>query len=403
MTPTVISGATILVTGASGFLGSRIAERLVLDEGMNVKVLLRSPGGASKIATLPVQYRYGDVTDLAAVIDAAKGCDVVIHCASRIEPGVTPEATTTFLGTQTTARACCDVNAKLVHISSSSVYGIPRTAIVDETTPHRPRHSNDTYALAKIAAERLLRKYCKDQGLKAAILQPAMIFGPHSNEWTVAPLSMLQQADIAMPQDDQSVCNAVYVDDVVSAVVLACNSCDSTCQSYLINGKDPMTWSDYLSRYAAMGTAGNIVAVTRERLKQLRAEAARSRSLSRMLVHLLRDQREIRSALLSTHMGGGAFSLLQKYGSRRLMASIRAKLTGRREQGIPTISFPQTSKLPLRLPPQHFLELATQCHRYSNAKAERMLGYTPSYSVDTALPRLKAWAEWSRLVEEPRN
>jgi NAD-dependent epimerase/dehydratase family protein len=87
-TSPVCRGATILVTGAGGFLGSRIADRLVLEHGAGVRVLLRSLAGASKIATLPVEYRRGDVTDLAAVTDAAKGCDVVMHCASRIEPGV---------------------------------------------------------------------------------------------------------------------------------------------------------------------------------------------------------------------------------------------------------------------------------------------------------------------------
>ena len=399
MTASIVRrGATILVTGAGGFLGSRIAERLVLEHGATVRVLLRSLTGASKIATLPVEYRRGDVTDLTAVIDATKGCDVVMHCASRIEPGVAPEATTTFLGARTAAYACSTLRAKLVHISSSSVYGIPSASVVDETAPYRPRHKKDIYALAKIAAERVLQECCKDRGLEAAILQPTMIFGPHSVEWTLTPLSMLQQADIAMAKGDRSVCNAVYVDDVVTAAVLAANACDTTCQSYLINGKDLLTWTDYLSRLAAMGTPGKVVVLPRERLEQLRAEASHSRSLRRTLIRLLREQPEIRSALLSTRVGGGAFSLLQKHGSRHLMASIRHKLTGRREQGTPTIAFPKVSSLPLRLPPQHFLALATQTHRYSTAKAERKLAYVPHYSVDTALPRLKAWAEWSRLV-----
>jgi nucleoside-diphosphate-sugar epimerase len=399
--PTVRRGATILVTGAGGFLGSRMAELLVLKHGATVRVLLRSPTTACKIATLPVEYRRGDVTDLATVMDAAKGCDVVMHCASRIEPGVAPEATTTCLGTRMAAHACSTLKAKLVHISSCSVYGIPSTSVVDETAPYRPRYRNDLYALAKIAAERVLQQCCNDRGLQAAILQPTMIFGPHSAEWTLTPLSMLQQADIAMPDDDRSVCNAVYVDDVVSAAVLAADACDTTCQCYLINGRDFLTWTEYLSRLAGMGTPGKIVALSRERLQQLREEASHSRSLRRTLISLLRAHPEIRWALLSTRLGGGAFSLLQKHGSSRLMALIRDKLMGRAEQETPTITFPKPSGLPLpvRLPPQHFLDLANQTHRYSSAKAERKLAYVAHYSVDMALPRLKAWAEWSRLVE----
>jgi len=68
-----------------------------------------------------------------------------------------------------------------------------------------------------------------------------------------------------------------------------------------------------------------------------------------------------------------------------------------------TIAFPKASSLPLRLPPQHFLDLATQTPRYSGAKAERKLAYVPRYSVATALPRLKAWAEWSRLIGNARR
>lgn len=395
---TVRRGAMILVTGAGGFLGSRIAERLVLEHGATVRVLLRSLGRAWKIASLPVEYRRGDVNDLAAVTDAAKGCELVIHCASRIEPGAPPEGTTTFLGTRTVANACSAVGAKLVHISSSAVYGIPSVSVVDETAPYRPRHRKDIYALAKIAAERILKKYCREHGLKAAILQPSMIFGPHSGEWTLTVLAMLQQANIAMPEGDRSVCNAVYVDDVATAVFLAANTCDTTCESYLINGKDLLTWTDYLSRHAAMGTPGQVVALPPAQLEQLRAEAKQSLSLPRVLIRLLRDQPEIRSALLSTRLIGSVFALLHKHSSPRLMMSIRQKLTDSRAQGIPTIAFPRVPSLPLRLPPRYFLNLTAQSHRYDNAKAERNLAYLPYYSVDSALPRIKAWAEWSRLV-----
>jgi len=311
---------------------------------------------------------------------------------------VAPQATSTCLGTRIAARACAEAKARFIHISSCSVYGVPDAPVVDETAPHRPRHRKDTYGLAKIAAEADLRVFCRGHDLKASILQPTMIFGPHSQEWTLTPLAMLQQSNIAMPEGDRSVCNVVHVDDVASATFLAANVCDASCESYLINGKALPTWSEYLSRHTDMGAVGKVVGVPREKLDQLRADAAQSSSLSRALVRLLRNDPKIRAAILSTRVAADAYSLLQKYASRRLLTAIRAKLTGRQEPGIPTIAFARAADLPLRLPPPHFLDLAMQTHRFSCAKAERLLGYTPRHSVGTALPMLRAWAEWSRLV-----
>jgi hypothetical protein len=196
----------------------------------------------------------------------------------------------------------------------------------------------------------------------------------------LTPLAMLQQADIAMPEGDWSICNAVYVDDVATAAV-----------------KDLLSWTHYLSRHAAMGTLGHIVTLPSARFEQLRAEANESRSPPRTLVQLLRDQPEIRSALLSIRLAWGAFSFLQR---RDLRTSIRRKLTEQSAQGIAAIAFHQRPGLPLRLPPQNFLNLSTQSHRYSSGKAERKLAYVPRYSVDTALSRLRAWAEWNHLVRE---
>ena len=391
----------VLVTGASGFLGSRIVERLVLERRARVRVLLRAIGRASSIATLPIDYRIGNVTDPAAVGEAVQGCDAVIHCASGIEAGVSPEATTTCLGTETVANACVAAKVKLVHISSCSVYGTPLVSVVDETAPHAPRSRGDTYAMAKIAAESKLRERARQHKLQAAILQPTLIFGPYSQEWTITPLTLLQQSDIAMEQDDTSVCNAVYVDDVASAAFLAMRACDTNCESYLINGRNFLNWTSYLSRHAGMGTSGKIVTVPPARAAELRAAATTRPALTSVVRRLIRENRDVRTSLLSTRLGGGAYSLVQKYGSKSINAVVRANLSGAPR---PEAAAPKTHPaMPLQLPPGGFIAMSRQAHVYSNAKAERMLGYTPRYSVDDAVPIIKAWAEWSRLVASPQK
>jgi nucleoside-diphosphate-sugar epimerase len=394
----MMAGKTILVTGATGFLGGRVVERLVLEEQATVRVLLRSPERASRIASLPVEFRKGDVTDQAAFNDAARGCEAVIHCASRIEGGVAPEQTSTCLGTQIAAKACAEVGARLIHISSCAVYGIPAVESADETQPYQPRHKKDTYARAKIAAERFLKPFAGEHHLKAAILQPTIIYGPHSEEWTTTPLSLLRSADIAMPDPDASVCNAVYVDDVVTAAFLAVAKCDESCQSYVINGDDLPTWTGFLSRHAALGTNGSIVPLKQDALDRLRAEARTSRSFVKTGMKLLRERPDVRSAILSTGLASGALNIMQKIVPTRALESLRKKLKGSPDAGLPVVGFPSPAKLPLQLPPPHFLEMATQTFRFTSEKARRDLGYAPRFSLDAAFDRIATWARWSRLV-----
>jgi nucleoside-diphosphate-sugar epimerase len=388
-----------LVTGAGGFLGSRVVDALVQTGTADVRALVRSPPSALKIAHLAVERVYGDVTNRAAVDATIGGTDIVIHCASRVENDVGTEATTTCLGARVVAEACAKARVKLVHISSCAVYGIPDRATVDETMPHRPRYKHDRYGLAKIAAEAAIRAICKESGLEAAIIQPTMIYGPESSEWTLEPLRMLTEANIAMPANDSSVCNAVYVDDVVRASLLAASHCSRECPSYLVNGPELEPWIAFLERNAELGTPGRVVAMSTNELQGLEHEQKRSKDLLQTFARISSRNPDFRRELLSTNLGGAAFSLISRFGPAGLMKALRATYsTGAASSGPPEITFASAAELPLKLPPAHFRELARQSHAYSHAKAMREIGYRPLFGLDQAFARIKDWAQWSRLI-----
>lgn len=389
---------TVLVTGATGFLGGRVAERLVMEQEATVRVLLRAVGRASRIASLPVGYHLGDVTDVAEVRAAAEGCDVVIHCASQIEGGVAAKQTTTFAGTAAVAQACAELGVPMVHVSSSAVYGVPDGEVVDERAPQRPRHAHDVYAIAKIEAERAVRSLCQTRGLRAAMLQPTMIYGPYSGEWTLTPLAMLAAADVAMPEGDASVCNAVYVDDVVSAILLAIDKCSTACPAWVINGGELPSWTEFLARHAALGTAGRVVPVPMAEIERLRGGGGQDRSLIRTSLRLVREQPDFRAALLSTWAIGGLFSLAQKTIPKPAFAALKARIRGYGSAGVAVTRFPEPPPLPLELPPAHFIDLAGQRYRFSNDKAGADLGYAPRFGLDAAFALIGDWARWSRMA-----
>src|SRR5437899_10163551 len=76
-----LQGKKVLVTGGTGFIGGRLVERLVLEWGAQVRVLVRNFAHAVRVARFPIEMVPGDTTDANAMKSAAKGCDAIFHCA----------------------------------------------------------------------------------------------------------------------------------------------------------------------------------------------------------------------------------------------------------------------------------------------------------------------------------
>lgn len=160
-----------LVTGGSGFLGTNLVKRL-LKEKRRVKILdIRKPKvkGAAFIL--------GDVTNFGDVMKAAKDAGVVFHLAS-----VTPQLNmdekiyrnVIIKGTENILKACKRYKIKLVHISSTSVYGANREGVLKENAEKKPYSG---YGKNKWEAEKLCQKYAKG-GVEVVILRPMAIIGP---------------------------------------------------------------------------------------------------------------------------------------------------------------------------------------------------------------------------------
>jgi predicted dehydrogenase/nucleoside-diphosphate-sugar epimerase len=211
----------VLVTGASGALGSEVIRRL-LAEGRRVRVLVRRPP-----ETVPegVEVALGDLGDPAAVDRAVRGARIVIHAGAAMKGGWVEHETGTVRGTQHVLDACRKHNVeKLVHVSSMSVVdwaGDRRDAPVDENTPFEPRaEERGSYTRAKMEAEKLVSAFAKQHGLPTVILRPGQIFGGRIPLLTPAVARkagkrwlVLGGGDVRLP--------LVYMDDVVDAIVLA--------------------------------------------------------------------------------------------------------------------------------------------------------------------------------------
>src|SRR5947209_8546160 len=128
---------TCLVTGASGFVGGHIVERLLRD-GHRVRCLVRATSDISLLERMEVELAYGDLTDAGSVSRAAGGCRYVFHCGALVSDWATVEEIrqVNVGGTRNVLDAAADASVeRLIHVSTTDVYEYPGAGPVDETHP----------------------------------------------------------------------------------------------------------------------------------------------------------------------------------------------------------------------------------------------------------------------------
>ncbi len=196
-------GKTVLVTGAGGFIGSHLVERLVAD-GHRVRVLVRYNGRDDRghLESLPaeiqaaIEVERGDLKDPVAVRRAVAGREWVFHLGASIAIPYSYQnpydvVQTNVLGTAHVLDACRDAAGveRIVLTSTSEVYGTAQRVPIDE---EHPLQGQSPYAATKIAADALGESYFRAFGLPVTILRPFNTFGPRQSARAIIPTIISQ-------------------------------------------------------------------------------------------------------------------------------------------------------------------------------------------------------------------
>ncbi|MGW2962946.1 NAD-dependent epimerase/dehydratase family protein [Streptomyces sp. NPDC001220] len=251
------AGRRIAVTGASGFIGGRVVERLVLGTGAEVRALVRGYGRVARLSVLPqdrLVFRTVDLDSPQSLSKALHGCDLVVHCAFGSQGEVADRWRTTVDGTaQLLAAAKLAGVERLVHISTVDVYDTAGLTRFDETAPALAEDPDDReYEQQKTAAERLVLAAHGD-GPDIVVLQPGVVYGPWGGQWTTAQLTRPAAEFEELPVAGAGgACNAVYVDDVADAVLAALAEPAAAGRKFLLNGPDEPDWGAFFDRLRDM-------------------------------------------------------------------------------------------------------------------------------------------------------
>jgi nucleoside-diphosphate-sugar epimerase len=392
-----LAGRTVLVTGASGFIGGRLAERLALHHHARVRVLVRGVAGAQRLARLPVEIVRGDVTDRAAVSAAADGCDVIFHCAYGTSGSQKHRAWINRAGTRRVLEAGAAVGARrIVHLSTLMVYGRTGDGDLDETAPRR-RFGN-AYSDSKLDAEREAMRWAGTGRAPVVVLQPTAVYGPWGGVWTAQPLAALAAGRWILVDGGRGTANAVYVDDLVSAMLLAAVRDGVVGEAFLVSGPEPVEWSELYRHFAAMhGDADSrLVAMTADEARALWQEHRRAvPRLPSALLAAFRGDRGLRDRLMATR----ELVALRELASSLLPERLQQRIKSRMGADKPPV--PDKGELPILPLSPEMIDFFAARTRVRIDKARRLLGYEPAFPLQRGMELTREWARWANLLQQP--
>jgi len=387
----------ILIIGATGFIGGRLAEILSLNSDVQIRALVRNFTTASRLACLNVEMIHGDVTILEDVAEAAKGCDIIFNCAygkgnRKVQYQVNVGGVRNIM-----EAASLQGIRRVVHTSTVSVYGPIIDGDVDESYPHRPKHK-DNYGVTKLKGEREALRLGKEKGVEISVIQPTIVYGPWAPSWTITPLNQLKTGKVILPEG--GLCNAVYIDDVVQGLILAAQKKASVGETFIISGEKPVSWKEFYSAYEQMLGVDAIVECKPSECWKMRSDLFSDIKLAyHQIMNIFRENPQILRRISQIPEARSVLSRFFPVFQRFPSSVQRAILSYLKKQ---FLSFPNKEKNGSH---EYMYHLSRDEIRFYSSKAtfkidkaKQLLGYKPRYNLATGMKKTEVWAKWANFL-----
>ena len=246
----------VLVTGATGLLGSHIAERLTA-RGTIVRALVRDRSDARFLESLGAEVVRGNLLDPDHCRKAVRGVSAIYHAAAKVgDWGKWQEFQSSCLdATRTLAESAVSEGVRrFVHISSTSAYGHPAEGgpAVEESAPLGQNlwRAWDYYTRSKVECERILWGLVERDRLPLTVIRPSWLFGERDRTTTDRLVRRLRGGGIPLIGPGTNPLSAIYAGEVADAAILAADDAGSEGEAYNITDQGPITQSDYFALWA---------------------------------------------------------------------------------------------------------------------------------------------------------
>ena len=376
----------IFVTGATGFIGGRICERLVMANVGCVRALVHTPYKAARIARLPIEMHSGSLLDRKSLRSALDQAKIVVHCGLGNARGI-------VRGTENLLSVAAEAGVeKFVHMSTAAVHGLtPPPGTETEDVPVRT--TGDDYCDNKWRAERVVTRFSR-RGLSTVILRPSIVWGPYS-QWSTRLVQSLRQNTAILIDGGRGACNTTYIDNLVDAVFLSLDKDACNGEAFFITDNEKITWGDFIRAHVAMlGTSEPLPEITSsEVLAYYKQQPGLLTGSIKATAQILRS-RQFRELLvqipLTRRLLSGAWEWLESLSEDR-RAVVRSRLGVRP---------PPAEGASARTPMPDPVDFATQTGTvfFSIDKAQRILGYEPRILFRQGVTLVEQWMRHANYI-----
>jgi nucleoside-diphosphate-sugar epimerase len=377
---------TIFVTGATGFIGGRVCERLVQAGCKNVCAFVHTPHRAARIGRLPIAMRMGSLLNRASVREALGKANLVVHCGLGVGRGIVE-------GTENVLEAAASAGVeRFIQMSTAAVYGLtPKAGCETEDAPLP--HTGEPYCDNKGRAERAVLRFGR-RGLPVVILRPSIVWGPYS-AWSTRLIPDLKERRVCLINGGQGACNTTYVDNLIDAVFLGFENEKALGEAFFITDGERVTWGDFIHAHIKM--LGQDIALPNLSQEEIQEHYRRQPGLVmgsfRAAGQALRS-REFRQLLLripaTKRMLDGIW-----HWSASLDESKRDRIRAR--VGIrPAVATAGDNDR--AMPDADTLATQSTTVFFSIEKAKRLLGYRPRIDFTEGMTRVEQWLRFANYL-----
>lgn len=237
-----------LITGATGFIGGRLVEKLCLENQSQVNALIRTPANAINIGRFPISMFPGDIMDYDSLNEAMENIDTVFHCAHYFAGDVEANRQ----ATKHVLNAAINQQVKrIIVLSTADVYDTTNGNTINEQHPLK-KTSNNSYVKSKLAVEGVCRDFFDKYQVPVVLIQPTVVYGPWCPAWTVRIFNLLQSGIFPLVDNGNGFCNTIYIDDLVDLIIRAGKQPGVEGETFIASNKQPLTWKEFFGHFEAI-------------------------------------------------------------------------------------------------------------------------------------------------------